>query len=107
MIVRKSDGVYSQSVAANQWSFTVPEERTNIELIGIFSEDGRTSITFDSYTLTDGVVTVFFGIDEVSGVIRYEYDIESSESSTSITGEGGTINMTVHQYNNGGTTSQQ
>lgn len=99
MIVRKSDGIHEQTQAASQWVFTIPEERKNIELIGVFSEDGRTSIPFDSHTLIDGVITVFFGIDVVSGVIRYEYDVDSSETTTSITGGGGTVNMTVHQYN--------
>lgn len=44
----------------------------------------------------NGVMTIFFGIDAVSGVARYEYDIESDGGST-VTGNGGVIN--VHQYN--------
>ncbi|MGL5773723.1 MAG: hypothetical protein ACRCYB_00045 [Aeromonas veronii] len=74
----------------------MPVGRTNVELIGVFSADGRSAIPFDSTDLTNGVMTIFFGIDAVAGVARYEYDIESDGSST-VTGNGGVIH--VHQYN--------
>lgn len=77
MMVRKSDGAFEQTTPSNEWSFTVPVGRTNVELIGVFSADGRTAIPFDSTDLTNGVMTIFFGIDAVAGVARYEYDIES------------------------------
>jgi putative cofactor-binding repeat protein len=41
-------------------------------------------------------MTIFFGVDAVSGVARYEYDIENDGGST-VTGNGGVIH--VHQYN--------
>lgn len=96
MMIRKSDGVFEQSAPSNEWQFTVPTGRTNAELIGVFSADGRSAIPFDSTDLTNGVITIFFGIDAVAGVARYEYDIESDGGST-VVGSGGVIH--VHQYN--------
>lgn len=96
MMVRKSDGAFEQSAPSNTWSFTIPEGRMNVELIGVFSADGRTAIPFDSSEFTGGVMTIFFGIDAVTGTARYEYDIESDGGST-VVGSGGVIH--VHQYN--------
>lgn len=96
MMIRKSDGAHEQVTPEMEWQFTVPAGRTNVELIGVFSADGRSSIQFDSTDLTNGVMTIFFGIDAVSGVARYEYDIESDGGST-VVGNGGVIH--VHQYN--------
>ena len=96
MMVRKSDGSFEQTAPSNEWQFTVPEGRTNVELIGVFSADGRSAVPFDSTDLTNGVMTIFFGIDAVTGIARYEYDTESDGGST-VVGNGGVIH--VHQYN--------
>ena len=96
MIARKSDGRHEQSVPSNEWTFTVPTGRTNVELIGVFSLDGRTAVQYDSIDFTSGVLTIFFGIDNTTGVARYEYDAED-DGSTVITGTGGVINVHVTQ----------
>lgn len=95
--MRLSDGVYKCSTAASVWSFSIPDDRTNVELIGVYSTDGRSMIQVDSYTIVEGVMTLYFGVDEHLGVVRYAYDTASS--STVIDGEGGTINLVVNQYN--------
>ncbi|MGL5146583.1 MAG: hypothetical protein ACRC7Q_03675 [Plesiomonas shigelloides] len=101
MMIRKADGSHEQTTPAREWSINVPEGRTNIELFGVYSEDGRTSIPYDSYDLVNGVMTIYFGIDSVTGVARYEYDVDGGNGgSTCVTGDGGTIQVTVNQYNN-------
>lgn len=95
MMIRKADGIHEQTSPANVWSFPVPDGRLNAELFGVYSEDGRTAIQYDSYNLVNGVMTIYFGIDDVTGVARYEYDV--IEEGSTVTGCGGVIN--VYQYN--------
>ncbi|MGL5280931.1 MAG: hypothetical protein ACRC8W_04120 [Plesiomonas shigelloides] len=99
-MIRKADGTHNQTTASSEWSIVIPDGRLNVELFGVYSEDGRTSIPYDSYDLTNGVMTIYFGIDQKSGVARYEYDVDGNDGgSTCITGTGGTVQVTVHQYN--------
>lgn len=98
MITRKHDGTHNQTTPAREWIISIPEGRTNIELIGVYSTDGRSAVQYDSQDFNNGVLTIYFGIDLVTGVVRYEYDIENTDS-TSIISEGGIVNINVNQYN--------
>ncbi|MGL5729255.1 MAG: hypothetical protein ACRCYD_15560 [Plesiomonas sp.] len=100
MMIRKADGSHEQTTPAREWSIVIPDGRLNVELFGVYSEDGRTSIPYDSYDLTNGVMTIYFGIDAVTGVARYEYDVNTGDNgSTNVVGDGGVVNVTVHQNN--------
>lgn len=97
MIVRKADGLFSQETPAAIWTIPVPDGRMNVDVFGVYSADGRTSIEFDSVTFENGVLTIDFGLDAESGMARYEYDIETN--SNTVEGDGGNITFTVNQYN--------
>jgi hypothetical protein len=96
MIIRKTDGTHVQAVALSTWEIEIPEGRTNVELTGVFSEDGRSSIAHDSVSFVDGVLTIFFGLDTHTGTARYEYDGEGSGTETITTGSSN-VNITVNQ----------
>lgn len=97
--MRMSDGKYEQAVPAMEWSFNIPDGRTSVELFGVYSLDLKTLIPHDSYDIIDGVMTIYFGanIGAVTGIARYEYDVEGS---VSINGDGGVMNVIINQYNN-------
>ena len=97
MIVRKTDGRHEQTVPAREWAIPVPAGRTNIELFGVYTPDGRSQVHYDSYDLSGGVITIYFGIDAVTGVARYEYDAEQDDVTT-VTGNGGVIHVTQYNY---------
>lgn len=100
--MRMSDGKYQQSTPSMEWSFTIPDGRTSVELFGVYSADLKTLIQHDSYDIVNGVMTIYFSASTgaVSGVARYEYDVDGNDGgSTCITGTGGTVQVTVHQYN--------
>lgn len=103
MIVRKDDGVFTQSTPSSVWAFNVPAGHKFPHVIGSFSDDGKTEYNMDNVEIVDGVITISFGIDQHVGVLKYSYETESG--TTEITGDGGVINVTINQ-NNSGTSSQ-
>lgn len=99
--MRMSDGKFEQPNPAMEWSFTVPDNRTSVELIGVYTADLRTLIPHDSYEVVNGVMTIYFSAStgSVSGVVRYEYDIDGSTgNSSTVTGNGGTITVIQNNY---------
>ncbi|MGL5523758.1 MAG: hypothetical protein ACRDCY_07925 [Aeromonas veronii] len=99
--MRMSDGKYQQSTPSMEWSFTIPDGRASVELFGVYSADLKTLIPHDSYDIVNGVMTIYFSASTgaVSGVARYEYDIDGGNSNPStVTGCGGTINVVQNNY---------
>ena len=64
------------------------------------------SIDIDSWDFKDSQLHVAFGIDTHSGKLRYEWIEKGDGDSVTVSGSGGTINVTVHQYNTGTPESQ-
>lgn len=97
MINRKDDGSFVQELPSSMWVFTVPEGHKFPSVIGAYSIDGMTEYNIDSTSTSNGVLTIQFGIDQYTGVLKYSY--ESDRGSTTIdSGEGGVVNVTVNQY---------
>lgn len=95
---RLDDGEFVQISPASTWEFSVPPAHKFISVIGAFSADGMTEYDIDSQEVVNGILTVRFGIEQHSGVIKYSYQVDGDE--TKISSDGGTVNVTVHQYNN-------
>lgn len=100
--IRKQDGAHVQDTPTREWTINIPEGRTNIELIGVYTADGRSAIPYDSEDFSNGVLTIYFGIDAVTGIARYEYDIDTTDTTTSVVTSGGVVNINIHQYSQGG-----
>lgn len=102
---RKDDGAFVQDVPLSTWQFNVSNGQKAIHIIGAYSADLMTKYDIDESQVEDGVVTVSFGLDSHSGVLKYSYETEiNGDEATVISGNGGTI--TVNQYNNGVPNSQ-
>ncbi len=107
MIIRKEDGTLVQEEAISTWVFIVPENQKALHIIGAYSDDLLTKYNIDSHHITDGIITVSFGLDLHSGVLKYSYETDgTNEDTTIIRGEGGSINITIHQTNGGEPQSQ-
>lgn len=97
MVIKR--GTYVQDVAASIWEVTVPSGGVKGRPLAAYdSQDDSHEI--DSWSFVDGILRVSFGVDSFTGTLEYEYQVEETNTPTTITGDGGVVNVTVHQYNN-------
>lgn len=89
-----------QTTPAAIWLKLVPDGRTNITVIGVFSTDGLSTYSPDHYNwdVVNKMIKIDFGVDESAGYFIYEYDDgvtiinDNTEGDDStITGTGGII----------------
>lgn len=93
-----------QQTAATLWQVSTPDGSRKGRPLAAYDDDGN-SLEWDSWQYEDGVISVNFGIDPVSGELEYEYQNDHTEPVT-ISGDGGTVNITIHQNNAGAAVSQ-
>lgn len=100
MIVRKDDGESQEFELSSTWVYILPENRKSIHIIGAYSKDGMTKYKIDNERIVDGVVTIQFGIDQHSGVLKYSYEIfEENKNSVELLDGKIVINMTQTNHN--------
>lgn len=92
-------GTHVQGVAASIWEVTnLPEGATKGRPLAAYDVNGN-SIEIDSWEYSGGTLQVSFGIDPVAGELEYEYQVMGDD--VIINGNGGVINVTINQNNNG------
>lgn len=88
------------------WVVDIPDGGTMARPLSAYDMNGN-SIHIDSWEFKNGALNVAFGIDQHSGKLRYEWIEQGDGDAVTVSGNGGTINVTVHQYNTGAPESQQ
>lgn len=86
------------------WQVSTPAGGRKGRPLAAYGTNGN-SLEWDSWQYENGVLSVNFGIDPVSGELEFEYQNDQPEPVT-ITGDGGTVNITVNQNNAGAPVSQ-
>lgn len=87
------------------WVVDIPEGGSMARPLAAYDMNGN-SIDIDSWDFQNGQLHVAFGIDTHTGRLRYEWLEQGNGDDVTIKGDGGTINITVHQYNQSDKESQ-
>lgn len=98
---------FAQSEAASTWQVNnIPEGATGAVITHIEADDGQI-LQPDNQIKAPYGLQLSFGVQAVAGTAYGEYYVEETQhdSTTTVSGDGGVINVTVHQ-NNGVPSSQ-
>lgn len=97
---------FKQEVAASTWNINNVPEGANGAVITHIISDGGLILQPDNQLISPDGLQISFGVEAVAGTAYGDYYIEdASDDHTVISGDGGIVNITVHQ-NNGNSHSQ-
>jgi hypothetical protein len=98
---------FTQETATSSWEVNnVPSGAVGAVITHIETSDGQI-LQPDNQIKAPYGIQLSFGVQAVSGVAYGDYYVEEQDGgTTTVTGDGGIINVTVHQ-NNGAPRSQQ
>lgn len=91
---------FPQVTASNTWEVNnIPEGALGAVITHVEADDGQI-LQPENQIRTPYGLQLSFGVQAVSGVAYGDYYTEDDTGgSTTVTGEGGVVNVTVHQYN--------
>lgn len=94
---------HTQEIAAEKWIIDLPTGAKMPRAVQVYNLAGNpVSWTYQQAVNSNGDLVLDFGLDEVSGIAKYTYEIDGESPNDPIIGEGGVINVHIHQYNGGG-----
>ena len=102
--MHKKHGEFTQNTPSSTWEVNnIPEGAKQSVVTYIETTEGEILQPDDQKRAPYGI-QLSFGVREVSGTAYYDY--LATDEDVTINGNGGTINVTINQNNNGGAASE-
>lgn len=93
---------FTQDTPATVWVVNnIPEGAKGAVITHVIADGGQV-LQPDNQLISPDGLQLSFGVEAVSGTAYGDYYLEEQdhESTTTVSGDGGVINVTVHQNNN-------
>ena len=91
---------HTQETEAEKWVIDLPVGASFPRVEQVYNIAGNpVSWSYQQAVNDDGDLVIDFGLDVVAGIAEYIYETDSDASVDPVVGEGGVINVHVHQYN--------
>ena len=88
-----------QEVAAEKWVIDLPAGVSFPRVEQVYNLGSNpVSWAYQQAIDDDGHLVIDFGLDVVSGIAEYVYETDADTVVDPIVGEGGVINIHIHQY---------
>lgn len=94
---------HTQESPAEKWVIDLPSDASFPKVDQVFNLSGNpVSWSYQQAVNENGDLVVDFGLDVLSGIVEYTYETDSDTQVDPVVGEGGVINVHIHQHNGGG-----
>lgn len=92
-------GSFTQESPNIMWILTVPDGGSKARPLAAYDSSGD-SLEIDSWSFSNGKLNVNFGIDPVTGVLEYEYQVNGDDTVV-VDSNGNQVSITINQYGGG------